>query len=215
MNKLTSLKKIQLITGGFLFKNRNRLIKGSHRNHLLLFLTILFSLVLTSCAGPTRGDLLQKFEKNPEFGSYIRDVPFYPQEKFMCGPSALTSILNYYSVGYDVDEVTAAVFEEKINGTLMMDMLIYAKVKGFNASAYKSGPFDLKARLRQKTPMILFINLGTKNKPRGHYIVAIGFDDDTRTLIAHSGLIRAQIFPYSIIMKAWRKTGYSALLITP
>ena len=63
----------------------------------------------------------------------------------MCGPSALTSVLNYYSVGYGIDEVTAAVFEEKLRREpCLMDMLIYAKIKGFNAKAYKSGPFDLK-----------------------------------------------------------------------
>ena len=148
-------------------------------------------------------------------GAYIRGVPFYPQEKFMCGPSALTSLLNYYGFGYDIDEVTAAVFEEKINGTLLMDMLIYTKLKGFNAKVYNSGPLDLKARLKRKSPMILQLNLGSKEKPRGHYIVAIGFDDETGTLIAHSGLVQARIFPYEDIMRDWKKTGYSALLITP
>jgi hypothetical protein len=199
----------------FRFTSRGSLYEELRLFPLLLLLPILLIFTLSGCAGPTRGDLLQKFEENPKLGSYIRDVPFYPQEKFMCGPSALTSILNYYSFGYDIDEVTAQVFEEKIEGTLLMDMLIYAKLKGFSAKVYNSGPLDLKARLRQRTPIILFLNLSSKAKPQGHYMVAIGFDDETGALIAHSGLVRAQIFNFSTIMKAWKKTNYSALLITP
>jgi hypothetical protein len=208
LNKLDTLAVIHSLIAAALFKEPRRLL-------ILIALPALFALALQGCAGPTRGDLLQKFEQNPELGSYVRDVPFYPQEKFMCGPAALTSLLNYYSFGYDLDEVTSAVFEEKINGTLLMDMLIYAKLKGFNAQVYNSGPYDLKARLKKKNPMILFLNLGTKKKPVGHYIVAIGFDDETATVIAHSSLIQAQIFPYRSIMADWKKTGYSALLITP
>jgi ABC-type bacteriocin/lantibiotic exporter with double-glycine peptidase domain len=184
-------------------------------SYILPLVLLLLSVLIQSCAGPTRGDLLKKFEERPELGAYIRGVPFYPQEKYMCGPSALTSILNYYSVGYDIDEVTEAVFEEKIQGTLLMDMLIYAKIKGFTAQVYNSDLLDLKARLRDKRPVILFLNLGSREKPKGHYIVAIGFDDESKTLIAHSGLTRAQIFPYKAIMDDWQKTGYSVLLIKP
>jgi len=183
---------------------------------LLLSVLILSILVaVQACAAPTRGDLLKKFDKNPQLGSYIRGVPFYPQDKFMCGPSALTSILNYYSFGYALDEVERNIFVEKLQGTLMMDMLIYAKLKGFKAKAYMSGMTDLKDKLRQKKPLILFLNLGSKKKPRGHYIVAIGYDDDTGTVIAHSGLTQARIFSFDALSTAWEKTGYSTLLITP
>lgn len=198
------------------FKAQARLFGRETRLSSILLLTLLlFAVLLQGCIGPTRGDLLKKFEENPQLGAYIRGVPFYPQEKFMCGPSALTSILNYYSVGYDINEVTAEVFEEKIQGTLLMDMLIYAKLKGFRAKVYNSDLLDLKARLRDKTPLILFLNLGSREKPKGHYIVAIGFDDESKTLIAHSGLMQAQIFSYEAIMKDWEKTGYSVLLIKP
>ncbi len=209
MNKRFLLKESRFKARAHLFSKELRL------SSILPLVLPLFLIFLQGCVGPTRGDLLRKFEESPELGAYIRGVPFYPQEKFMCGPSTLTSILNYYSVGYDIDEVTAKVFEEKIQGTLLMDMLIYAKLKGFRAKVYNSGLLDLKARLRDKTPLILFLNLGSREKPKGHYIVAIGFDDETKTLIAHSGLIRAQIFPYSAIMKDWEKTGYSVLLIKP
>ncbi|MBE9531300.1 MAG: C39 family peptidase [Proteobacteria bacterium] len=208
MNRPITPKRFQSI-------QKRALIKEFRIFLYLVLAPVLFAFTLQGCAAPTRGDLLQKFAANPEIGAYIRDVPFYPQEKYMCGPAALTSLLNYYSFGYDIDEVTAEVFEEKIQGTLLMDMLIYAKLKGFNAKAYESGPFDLKEELKKKRPMILKLNLGTKEKPLGHYIVAIGFDDDTGTLIAHSGIIQAQIFPYKTIMKSWKLTGYSALLIRP
>lgn len=182
---------------------------------ILSVLALALLAVLQACATPTRGDLLKKFRENPQLGSYIRDVPFYPQDEFMCGPSALTSILNYYSSGYDIDVVTREVFVEKLQGTLMMDMLIYAKLKGFTAKAYLSSMIDLKIKLRQKKPLILFLNLGSKKKPKGHYIVAIGYDDETRTVIAHSGITRAEIMPYSALKRAWEKTDFSALLITP
>ncbi len=182
---------------------------------ILTVLTLALLALLQACATPTRGDLLKKFRENPELGSYIRGVPFYAQDEFMCGPSSLTSVLNYHSSGYDIDIVTREVFVEKIQGTLLMDMLIYAKLKGFTAKAYSSDMLDLKIKLRQKKPLILFLNHGSKDKPKGHYIVAIGYDDETKTLIAHSGITRAEIMPYSALKRAWEKTDFSALLITP
>jgi ABC-type bacteriocin/lantibiotic exporter with double-glycine peptidase domain len=171
--------------------------------------------LLQGCAAPTRGDLLKKFRDNPELGSYIQNVPFYPQDEFMCGPSALTSILNYYSSGYELSEVTEELFVEELQGTLVMDMLIYAKLKGFKASAYSSGMMDLMIRLRQGNPLILFLNLGSKAKPKGHFITAIGYDDETKTVIVHSGTTQAEMMSYSALKGSWEKTGYSALLITP
>lgn len=186
-----------------------------HARYVFSVLILALLVTLGACVAPTRGDLLKKFRENPELGAYIRNVPFYPQVEFMCGPSALTSILNYYSSGYDIDAVQREVFTEKLNGTLMMDMLIYAKLKGFKTEAYLSDMIDLKIKLRQKKPLILFLNLGSKKKPKGHYIVAIGYDDDTNIVIAHSGITEAKMITYEALKSAWEKTDYSALLITP
>ncbi|MEE9543016.1 MAG: cysteine peptidase family C39 domain-containing protein [Thermodesulfobacteriota bacterium] len=186
-----------------------------HARYVFSVLILALLVSLGACVAPTRGDLLKKFRENPELGAYIRNVPFYPQEEFMCGPSVLTSILNYYSSGYDIDAVQREVFTEELNGTLMMDMLIYAKLKGFKTEAYLSDMIDLKIKLRQKKPLILFLNLGSEKKPRGHYIVAIGYDDDTKIVIAHSGVTEAEMITYEALKSAWEKTDYSALLITP
>ena len=133
----------------------------------------------------------------------------------MCGPSALAGVLNFYGKNLTLDEVAEKVYEPELKGTLAMDMLIYAKRSGFEATYYSGGLDDLKARLRAGAPVIVFLNVGTTFYPVGHFAVAVGYSDDMEAVVLNSGTEKDKIMSYKKFLRAWGRTGYSTLLILP
>jgi ABC-type bacteriocin/lantibiotic exporter with double-glycine peptidase domain len=151
----------------------------------------------------------------PIGGPYIEGVPFYPQNEYMCGPAALASVIGYYGSASGMEDVAAEVYSEKLKGTLPMDLLIYAREKGFEAKYYKGSFSGLKESLSRGEPLILFLNLGYGFYPVGHYIVAIGMDEKAGVVFAHSGMKKEDRFTMKELEKSWSKTGYSTLLVRP
>lgn len=168
-----------------------------------------FAACLLGCAGQV--DTL----KPASSGLYIEGVPFFPQDEYMCGPAALASVVGYYGSEAGMEAVAKEVYSEKLKGTLPMDLLLYAKSKGFEAKYYKGSMDGLKVSLTRREPLILFLNLGYGFFPVGHYIVAVGMDEGAGVVFAHSGTEKEQAFTINELEKSWSKTGYSTLLVRP
>lgn len=181
----------------------------------LLALALLL-VILPGCGGiliDTR-HIIEEIEANLDKGSFIRDVPFYPQDEYMCGPASLASLVAYWGVtSTDIDETIAEVYQARLKGTLPIDMLLFVKEKGMEASYYKGGLDDIREKIARKEPLILFLNLGFESYPVGHYIVVVGYNDVSRMVIAHSGMDKERVYTYDELEKAWSKTNYSTLLI--
>ncbi len=183
----------------------------------LLVLLLIFTAV--GCIGPQA--VIDDLGANPGSGALIEDVPFFAQDELMCGPAALASVIGYlgeqggWSPDERLDVITLEVYNERLDGTLPIDLLIYAKRKGFAAEYYEGGLKDLKEKLSGGTPLILFLNLGIDAYPIGHYIVAVGYNDRLKKVLAHSGLKPRKVYSYKGLLRTWSKTGFSTLLITP
>ena len=182
---------------------------------IFVFILFLSPIALTACGGPAREAVLKDIHDNPGVGAFIKDVPFYPQNESMCGPAAIASVTGFYGDKVTLSEAAKGVYVAGLKGTLPVDLLIYAKEKGFDAEYYQGGFKDLKARISGGRPLILFLNLGFASYPVGHYITAVGFDDGLKAVIAHSGMNREEVFTYESLADAWEKTGYATLLVTP
>lgn len=160
-------------------------------------------------------DVLDDIEANPYAGAYIKGVPFFMQNTSLCGPAALASVMNYYDVGENVESIAARVYQEKLNGSLPIDLLLYAKEKGFQATFYKGSMDDLRFHTAHNTPLILFLNLGSMLYPIGHFIVVVGYNDNYKSVLAHSAMEYEKVYSYEELDKLWSKTDYSTLLIRP
>lgn len=171
-------------------------------------------LAVTACAGPGADRVLDDIAEDPLGGAFIEGVPFFPEDDKLCGPAAIASVMGYYGARTGMEEARR-VYDERLQGSLPMDMLLYAKDKGFYAKYYEGGLEDLKANLASGRPLILFLNMGLPGYPAGHYVVAIGYNDRYGTIIAHSGMNGRELISYDRLSAAWSMTGYSTLLLTP
>lgn len=165
--------------------------------------------------GAHRMDVLADIEANPYSGAYINGVPFFMQNTSLCGPAALASVFNYWDVGESVEDIAERVYQEKLNGSLPIDLLLYAKEKGFQTTFYKGGMDDLRVKTAHKIPLILFLNLGSMLYPIGHFVVVVGYNDNYSVVLAHSAMEDEKVYSYEELDKLWSKTGYSTLLIRP
>ncbi|MBI5326684.1 MAG: C39 family peptidase [Deltaproteobacteria bacterium] len=173
-----------------------------------------FFILLYGCA-PHADIVKEGIYKNPQAGFYIKNVPFFSQERYYCGPASLSSVINFYGVAASEEEITKEVYNPKLNGAISIDILKYARAKGFDASYYKGSLPEIKKEISAERPVILFVDFGYGFYPVRHYMVAIGYNDEIGYLIAHSGTEKDKTFSYSEIQNAWEKTGFGTILIVP
>jgi len=175
----------------------------------------LLVLFLAGCGAMSRDAVVADISTHPGDGYYIKGVPFFPQDQSMCGPAALAGVIGYWGGDTGMNDVAREVYEEKLRGTLPMDLLIYARGRGLDASYYRGSFDDLREKISAGIPLILFLNLGYDAYPVGHYIVAVGYDDRVKAVLAHSAMNWEEVFTYGRLEGYWEKTDFSTLLIRP
>lgn len=183
---------------------------------IIVFISLF--LFLPGCLTPTFYNVHELSER----GRYVTNVPFFPQAVNYCGPSTMASVLNYWGYNVSLEEVAGKIYTPKLNGTITLDMLNYAKEAGFYADWSKGSIDKLKKEIDNGHPLILYTDLGYPTLPpghpffpSGHYIVVVGYDDDKKGVIVYSGEDKDVFIPYNKLHKVWGKTGFWALLILP
>ncbi len=103
-------------------------------------------------------------------GAFVRDVPFYAQTEYGCGPAALASVLTYLDVDVDLREITNRIVSPEIRGTRTSHMAIYPLTRGL-WSEWHAGSADLLLeRLSCGQPVICLLGAGGTGFA-GHYVV--------------------------------------------
>ncbi|HXV21773.1 MAG TPA: C39 family peptidase [Desulfuromonadales bacterium] len=163
-------------------------------------LLVLIALAASGCT-PFR----QEFWTREQVGLHvIQGVPYRPQEqRDDCGPSALASLLAYRGRDVPVGEISRAVYEPKLGGSLLPDMENFARQQGF---ATRSGRGDLDL-LRQAIdadrPVVIPIETGFWRISRPHYLVVFGYDQ--RRFLTHAGVREGVFIDADELLRRWEK----------
>lgn len=178
----------------------------------LLFLT----LTLTGCAGlqplsPHTQSVLLK-QKPIE----LKEVPFYPQEEFQCGPASLATVLNYAGKRVSPEELTPQVYLPERQGSLQTEMLTATRRQGL--LAYTIGPNieGLVAALNNGNPPLVLLNLSLPVYPMWHYAVVVGIDPQEYEITLRSGLNRREVMPIRTFLHLWdRSSNWGFVVLNP
>jgi len=169
----------------------------------LWFLSLL--LLLSSCAGlPRNQELLST--------RIVENVPFFPQEEFQCGPASLAGVLNYWGLNISPAEIAADIYSPGAQGTLGVDMVIYAQKKGLQASQYRGRWEDLKRNIDFNHPLIVLVDDGFWVYQRNHFMVVVGYNE--RGLITNSGKEQHRFISFARFFKSWERANFWTLRIT-
>ncbi|MEW6118060.1 MAG: C39 family peptidase [Nitrospirota bacterium] len=141
----------------------------------------------------------------------IRNVPFYAQEEYQCGPASLAGVLNYWNISATPEEIAKDIYSGSARGTLNLDMLFYAQRKGADALHYSGGWDDLREKINKGYPLIVMVDNGFSIYQVHHFMVAVGYSEGS--VIVNSGAAERAVIDKGRFLTTWKKTNYWTLWI--
>ena len=170
---------------------------------------------LTGCASllPQSASLRETLPAELHRKVELKDVPFFPQTEYQCGPASLAMLLNAAGVKVTPEDLVPQVSLPERKGSLQIEMLAAPRRHGL--VSYQLAPrfADLLTEIAAGNPVIVLQNLGLKEG--WHYAVAIGYDYDWGKLYLRSGENRRQVMPFAINELVWMRSGYWAMVALP
>ena len=155
----------------------------------------------------------------PQNALIIHGVPFFPQEEYQCGPAALATVVNYWykkdgtGRSLTLDEASARTYSPSARGVLGIDLELYAKKLGFEASGKAARIEDLRQAVLDQTPVIILVDYGFSIYQRNHFMVITGYAPDF--VIVNSGRKESEIISNGDLEKVWKRAGYWSVTIKP
>ncbi len=139
-------------------------------------------------------------------------VPLIRQNTgFTCGVSSLESIFAYYGQDYRADKLALALRTTAEYGTDYRDIMRVALNSGYRVQEYSAMTVDqLKAFIDAQTPVLLLIQAWpgkpvdwSRDWKDGHYVVAIGYDEDNIYFMDPSTVGNYTYIPVDEFISRW------------
>ena len=131
---------------------------------------------------------------------------------YNCGASAFQSILYYYGIEYSEGDLAVLLHSDTLHGTRYQNIVSLANTLHLNVETKKNATFnDLKHYLDLKKPVIILIQAWTNQSIvdwkndwiDGHYVVAIGYDQNNVYFMDPSTLGNYAYIPQPEFMDRW------------
>lgn len=189
------------------------LFRGCERwlGRALLFSVLLTALVGCAATSQTRL-LLDEPPADLPLQRELVDVPFFPQERYQCGPAALATVLDYSGLAVGPDELVPMVYVPDRQGSFQVEML--AATRRHERLAYLIEP-DMENLLRTLAggqPVLVLQNLLLERYPQWHFAVAVGYDLERKEIILRSGLIERYSVRMGVFERTWRRGDQWAMV---
>jgi tetratricopeptide (TPR) repeat protein len=175
---------------------------------------VFLALLLTGCATPQMASLERWPAHLPE-SARVSDVPFYPQERYQCGPAALAMASSAAGVRLKPEDLVEQVYLPGRQGSLQLEMLAAGRRHGLLTYPLKPSMEALLQEIAAGNPVIVLQNLSFSFSPVWHYAVAIGFDRARNTLTLHSGLTEQMEMSLFTFERTWARADHWAMLALP
>ncbi len=167
--------------------------------------------LLAACV--TRGPFVAASLGNAPASIELTATPFFPQDRYQCGPAALATVLVASNSSVTPEALTPFVYIPARKGSLQLEM--QAAPRSFGRLTYVLAPrLDaILAELAAARPVLVLHNYGVPFFPRWHYAVVIGYDASNDTLLLRSGIERRQVQRAAHFLRAWDNGGRWAMVV--
>ena len=142
-------------------------------------------------------------------------VPFFAQEKYQCGPTALATTLSYAGVDITPDDLVREVYVPAKLGSLQAEMAAAARRHGIVSYQLRPTYEDLLREVAAGNPVIVLVDYGVWPVSIWHYAVVVGFDRERGRATLRSGVKRDLEIPFGVLEYIWKESDYWALVTLP
>lgn len=140
-------------------------------------------------------------------------TPFFPQQRYQCGPAALTTALTMSGVHVALQEIVDKVYLPGKSGSLQVELVAATRTSGRLPYVIDGTLSALWRELAAGRPVVVLQNLGVAAIPRWHYAVVIGIDAQGGDVILRSGTDRRRLTPIKTFLRTWRRGDYWAMVV--
>jgi len=143
----------------------------------------------------------------------LKEVPFFAQTEYQCGPAALATVLAASGERVTPGDLVSQVYIPERKGSLQVEMLAAARRHGRISYLLAPRFDDLLRELAAGNPVIVLQNLGIRDG--WHYAVAVGYDYDEAEIILRSGDKERETMHFWTHEFVWMRSGYWAMVAMP
>lgn len=192
-------------------------LAGRTRTPALAGVLLSALLWLSGCATTLQGAALQKaWPAHWPERVLLADVPFFPQDDFLCGPATLAMVAQAAGSPVTPEILTPQVYLPGRQGALQVEMLAAARRQGL--VPYLLAP-ELSALLEEVAagqPVLVLQNLSLPMAPLWHYAVVVGYDRGRETVFLHSGTTERLAMSLATFEHTWaRSERWAVRVVAP
>jgi tetratricopeptide (TPR) repeat protein len=169
------------------------------------------ALSIAGCA--SRGPLLEPAALGTRASPVELDAtPFFPQERYQCGPAALATVLAASGVDTSAEALVPEVYLPGRQGSLQPELV--AAARGHDRLPYVLPPTieAIQAALDDHVPVLVLQKLGAGPFPGWHYAVVVGYDAEHDRIVLRSGTERRKVMSASLFLATWDRAGRWAMV---
>ncbi len=180
---------------------------------------LLIALLAASGQGCALFTSVPPLDPLPKRKVILNAVRYTPQtESWDCGPACLTSVMRHHGSPLTLEQVKGQLKQRSGGGTIVVEMIFGARKNGFRCTMIDGSLNALRRSLLAGKPLILFLHpmpavVAVTGRRRGHYVVAVGYDDDKREVVLHSGETAFDTMSYRRLQLQWGRADFLALLV--
>ena len=143
----------------------------------------------------------------------LDDTPFYPQERYQCGPAALTTVLAKSGATVSLGDIVDKVYLPGRQGSLQLELLAATRTEGRLPYLIDGNLAAVWRELESGRPVLVLQNLGVAAIPSWHYAVIVGIDAERGEVVLRSGTEERRVTPIRTYLHTWRRSGYWGMVV--
>ncbi|MDX1507145.1 MAG: PA2778 family cysteine peptidase [Woeseiaceae bacterium] len=143
----------------------------------------------------------------------LTETPFYPQQRYQCGPAALATVLAASGVDVGAEDLVSKVYVPARKGSLQVEMLAATRTSGRIPLVIDGTLAGIVNELEHGRPVVVLQNLGVSMIPRWHYAVVVGIDGSDDVVVLRSGTERRRETPIDVFLRTWSRSDFWAFSV--
>ena len=142
----------------------------------------------------------------------LEHTPFFPQQRYQCGPAALTTVLTMSGANVSLPEIVEKVYLPAKQGSLQVELLAATRTSGRLPYVIDGSLSAIWSELAAGRAVVVLQNLGVAAIPRWHYAVVVGVDPQQRQVVLRSGTDLRRITATTTFLRTWQRGDFWAMV---